>query len=393
MKKLGLLAVAAAVALTAGSLQAKDGSAGGLELSGNIDVVTGWQHDSANIGGGTFGMLNSVNDADTSGTIGGGQLGDFRGVDTPRRDTFNFYLDQVELDLNKTFGENIRARADIDFGRAASGSYKALVEQAYVTANIPVGNGVELLVGRFNTPMGTESVDRNDNTALSFSNIYNFVRPHNTTGAKIYYAFNDNFDMHLYVVNNLFDTISSGAITDTTIPSYGTRIGFTWGEKGSENTVGLSYAGGPEGVAAATPVSAKKHLTHIGNLDFNIHVTDAFLIAGEAIYRQDNKGGAFAGVVGGPNAKVFGGNLLLGYSFNETWAAYLRYEYLNDRQGLYTTNVKAMYHVGSLGASYQITEGAKLKLEYRLDYSRYTSGATHPKGYNHGAAAEFAYNF
>ncbi|MBF0491264.1 MAG: outer membrane beta-barrel protein [Deltaproteobacteria bacterium] len=346
-------------------------------------------------------MINTVNDADTSGGVGGGQLGDFRGADTPKRDTFNFYLDQVELDLNKTFGENIRARADLDFGRAASGSYHSVIEQAYVTANIPLGNGVEFLVGRFNTPIGTESVDRNDNTALSYSNIFNFIRPHNTTGAKIYYAFNDNIDWHLYVVNNLFDTIAM----DTTIPSFGTRIGFTWGEKGKESTFGLSYAAGPEGAAAhlvtgaAVPVSLKKHFTHIADLDFSVHVTDAFLIAGEAIYRQDNLGGAYLGaaglpligVPGNPNAKAFGGNLLLGYSFNETWNAYLRYDFLNDRQGLYTTNVHSTYHDFALGAGYQITDGAKMKLEYRLDLQRYTGGA--PKGYNNGFAAEFAYNF
>ena len=232
MKKTSIIALAAAVTLV-GSMPAfaEKGSAGGLELSGHVDTLIGWQHD-----GKDYSLLpgqanNGINSVDSSGGIGlgtqgVGQLGDFREFTSGRRDTFNFYLDEVELDINKTFGENIRVRADLDFGRGLSGSPNGnfALEQGYVTANIPVGNGVELLVGRFNAPIGLESVDRIDNTALSFSNIYRFVRPQNVTGAKVYYQWSDNIDWHLYAVNNLWDSIAG----DTPVPSYGTRLGFNW---------------------------------------------------------------------------------------------------------------------------------------------------------------------
>ena len=74
-----------------------------------------------------------------------------------------------------------------------------------------MGNGAEFLVGRFNIPMGYESVDRVNNVTISFSNIFRYVRPHNVTGAKIYYAFSDTFDWSIYVVNNLADTFSFAA--------------------------------------------------------------------------------------------------------------------------------------------------------------------------------------
>jgi putative OmpL-like beta-barrel porin-2 len=395
MKKRGLLALAAAVALlSASALQAaeKKSAAGGLELSGNADVVTGWQHDTSNAGG----AISGVNAADDAGS-GEGQLGDFRGVGAPHRDTFNFYIDQVELDINKTFGENIRIRADLDFGRLLSGSGRNTagtnfqLEQGYITANIPIGNGVEFLAGRFNTPIGLEAVDRADNIALSFTNIYRFLRPHNTTGVKVYYAFNDRFDWHLYVVNNLFDTIGN----DTPIPSYGTRLGFTWGEKGKESVVGFSYAGGPE--AAVIGNNQMAHLTHIGDIDFSFHLTDALLLAGEGIYRQDNNGGAcpttaVAAAPGnaGKNCKAFGGDLVLAYNFNETWGGWFRYEYMHDFQGNYTA-IDEQIHDFSLGASYQITEGAKLKMEYRLDLALPAGPVS--TALNHGFALEFAYNF
>lgn len=403
MKKIGLIALLAALALaSAGTLQAKDkGAAGGLEISGNVDVVTGWQHDSANAGG----ISNTVNDADNNLTQGEGQLGDLRGIGTPNSDSFNFYIDQVELDLNKTFGENIRIRADLDFGRGLSGTLRTTgganfnLEQGYVTANIPIGNGLEFLIGRFNTPIGLESVDRNENIALSFSNLYRFLRPHNTTGMKLYYAFNDLFDWHIYAVNNLGDLIvpNGGAgFTDTPIPSYGTRFGFTWGEKGKENVIGLSYAGGPE--AAMRGANLMRHFTHIGDLDFSFHVTDAFIIAGEGMYRQDNSAGACpvgltaAAAFAGSNCRAFSGTLTFAYNFNETWGGWFRYGYLHDLQGNYT-NFDQQIHDFTLGAAYQITEGAKLKMEYRLDLALLSNLNGGGKAYNNAFALEFAYNF
>lgn len=422
MKRHKLLAVVAAAALlSATPLHAKEkkSAAGGLEVSGNVDVVTGWQHDSKNV----VGMLSLVNDYDTAVTVGEGQLGDFRGQGYSKSDTFNFYIDQVELDLNKTFGENIRIRADLDFGRGLSGSGRVTsgpganfsLEQGYVTANIPVGNGLEFLIGRFNTPIGLEAVDRADNITLSYTNLYKYLRPHNTTGAKLYYAFNDHFDWHMYVVNNLYDSIGASpglAVTnngtigksDTAVPSYGTRFGFTWGEKGKEHVVGFSYAGGPEAIALGG--DQMRHFTHIADLDFSFHVTDAFLVAGEAIYRQDNQGGACPAPTSGTslpdnvgkNCKALGANLTLAYNFNESWNGYLRYDYLNDFHGNYT-GLDTQIHGLSVGAGYQITEGAKVKFEYRMDYDRYSEdqhlalATTSRNAFSHGFALEFAYNF
>ncbi len=390
MKKTTMLALIAAVALIgANPVQAAEKSAaGGLELSGNVDVVTGWQHDDKD----ALGEASAINSSDSAGA-GAGQLGDFRGATAPRRDTFNFYLDQVELDLNRTFGENIRIRADLDFGRNLSGSGRNTagsnfqLEQGYVTANIPVGNGVEFLIGRFNAPIGLESVDRADNIALSYSNTFRFVRPQNVTGAKIYYAFNDVVDWHLYAVNNLFDTITG----DTAIPSYGTRLGFTWGEKGQEHVVGISYAGGPEG--AAVGVNQSAHFTHIGDIDFSFHVTDAFVVAGELAYRQDNQGGACSPTPATTkNCKGMSGDLTLAYNFNETWTGWLRYDYLHDIHGNYT-GADQQIHDFALGASYQITEGAKLKAEYRLDLGMPADVVSTSNSTSHGFGLEFAYNF
>ncbi len=413
MKYLKPLALGAALTalLSAGSVQAAESAAGGLEFSGNVTIVTGWQHDdgatidfgSCSLGVGVIGC----NDAD-SALSGTGGLGDFRGLGLPNRDTFNFYVDEVELDLQKSFGENIRIRADLDFGRFLSGTpniggANSIIEQAYVTANIPVGNGAEFLIGRFNAPIGYEAVDRINNVAISFSNIYRYIRPHNLTGAKLYYAFSDKFDWNVYLVNNLADTFSFAAGTDSAIPSWGTRFGFTFGEEGQESTLGLSYAGGPEAFGN------NAHLTHIFDLDFMLRVTEKFLLAGEIAYRQDNTG--YIPYTGAPsllginNQKVWGGNLLMDYAPSESWDFWFRYDYIHDINFLGShTGMNEQVNGFTVGAGYEIIEDAKFKIEYRLDWRHYaaTGAATYAplvgadgdtNSTSNSIAAEFAYQF
>ncbi len=380
--------------------------AGGVEFSGNITVVTGWQHDDGSTldptGSCAYGIGGlGCNSIDTAGS-GGGQLGDFRGLGAPNRDTFNFYLDQVELDVQKSFGENIRIRGDLDFGRFLSGSGPTtgpfsnfMVEQAYITANIPMGPGLEFLAGRFNAPIGLESVDRPDNIAISFSNIYRYLRPHNLTGVKLYIPFNDTFDWSIYIVNNLSDTFSFASGTDSAIPSYGTRFGFTWGEEGKESTVGLSYAGGPEQFAT------NGNLTHIIDMDFMIQVVDSFAIGGEFIYRQDNITPAFRTLGFTKNSKGLGGFAIFAFNPTETWDFWFRYGYIHDIDPTAAySGMDQQIHDFTVGAAYQITDGAKMKFEYRLDLHLYAPAQFFVPGViadtssiSNAFSAEFAYNF
>lgn len=389
------------------SANAAESRAGGVEFSGNIDVVVGFQQDDGSAldptGSCAYGIGGlGCNSVDTAGS-GSGQLGDFRGLAAPNRTTFNFYLDQVEIDLQKSFGENIRLRADLDFGRFLSGSRPNTglnsnfdIEQAYVTLNIPVSNGAELLFGRFNAPIGLESVDRPFNLAVSFSNIYRYLRPHNLTGMKFYLPFSDTFDWSVYVVNNLSDTISFSSGTDSAVPSYGTRFGLTWGSEGRESTVGISYAGGPE------QFNTNANLTHIIDLDFMFYVSETISIGGEVIYRQDNLTPTFRALGFNNNSKAFGGFLLVGFAPSQTWDVWFRYEYLNDLDPTAAyTGLKQQVHEFTLGAGYQITDGAKVKAEYRLDLHEFASNQVFIPGVviadtssiSNGFAVELAYVF
>jgi len=387
MKKRALL-LASLFFCSAQSLWAES-KTGGVDLSGNVDVVVGYQHD----------------DSKALGTLSGGQLGSFRGSTAAKHDTFNFYLDQVELNINKSFGENIRLRADLDFGRVLSGSGRNTdtgltgsnfeIEQAYVTLNL---KGAELAIGRFNAPIGYYLIDRPENPTISFSPTFNLL-PGNMTGAKLFYAFNDHFDINVYAVNSLADEAAFGSGTAggtanpggfssySAIPSYGVRIGFNWGSEDKKSTFGLAYAGGPErfGCNAGT-TGCNAHLTHIAAFDLSYKITPSLLLAADGLYRQDN-----AVTTGVKNDKAFGAFALLDYAANDAWHFYVRYGYVQDRTGFYFGSSQNI-HDFALGAGYQITDGAKIKLEYSPTlFDSRTSGVK--SSLSHGFAAEFAYFF
>ena len=217
---------------------------GGFEASGSVMAGVGYQH--ANNALQTEFATNDQ--APSAAGVIGAYIKNPAGlpVVAARQDNLEFFVDSVELDLMKSFGENIRLRADLDFGRLASGSQSAFfLEQAYATANIPLGNGVEILLGRFNVPIGFESVDVVDNDTISKSIlIRSGIRRTKSAGMKFYYAFSDLVDLHFYFVNQL--TRDTYTFKANDIPSVGMRLGFNWGDPGTESTFGLSGFFGAE---------------------------------------------------------------------------------------------------------------------------------------------------
>ena len=378
------LVLAGSSSLLANGTSAPAAAPEGLEISGNVDVVTAYQHD----------------DKDAVGSNLGGVGDSITGVTVPNRDLFRFVVDQVEIDLAKSFGENIRLRADIDFTDFAdTGSRVGNVvdlEQGYVTANLSAGNGVEFLIGKFNAPVGIESVDRNANWLISYSPNYRWLTPTNVTGAKIYYAFSDLIDWHFAVVNDL----NSNGFGDSAIPSIITRLGFNWGDEGEKSTLGIGGGAGPESQASVGGASNNAHLDFYGDLDFVLALTDAIALGGEGTYRQSD---SITGT--GANQKAIAGQLALNYEASDVWDVTFRYGYLWDMNpvggrggsGASTTGTvwnggfEGTLHSGTFGAGYKIADGAKMKLEYRFDFAA-VSGPAANSDY-HSVMAEFAYTF
>lgn len=388
-----LIAVVAVATLVSGAAFAEESYvAGGFEASGHIVTGAGWAHYKNKSGITTPTATGSV--AAIPGAMGQYTVGNSA---ANKGDAFQFFVDEVELDLAKNLGENIRFRADLDFGaggmNSRNGNAGVLVEQAYATANIPVGNGVEFLVGRFNAPIGFEKADTNANDTVSYSSVYRALRPNTLTGAKAYYSFTDMVDLNVYVVNNKLngDGAANGATT-TDVPAFGTRVGFNWGEEGQKSTIGFSGVLGNDH-ATALP-SSKKHFTMLGDVDWNWWVTDAFAFGGEVIFRKIN-------AVTGSNAKYLGGVANLKYQFNDVWDGTLKYAFTSDLNGntagvagatASLTGAEQSFHELALAGAYALADGAKLKIEGDYVINKVV-GVTTGKNQIFGVVGAFSYEF
>jgi hypothetical protein len=361
----------------------------GLEVAGSVVAGFGYQHQN--------GKAPTELTADDAGTSVPGVLGRYLATEGPNQDDFIFFLDSAELDLMKSFGENIRLRADLDFGRMSSGSNWGpfFLEQAYATANIPMGNGVEIMLGRFNVPIGFESVDVVENDTISKSIlIRSGIRPTNATGGKLYYAFNDLVDFHFYVVNRL--TRDNYRLKINDYPSSGFRLGFNWGEQGKESTLGISGFMGWE-----HDYSTKRNLTYGGDLDLYWWLTDSLFVGAEGIFRRDN-----AVVAGLPNLMTYGGLATLKYQIEEVANVALKYvmvhqnnpsngqwDFIGSPVPTAVGLAKQTVHEISLAMNYVMTDRAMFKFEGRGDIVVPPKGNPGRTQFVYGGALAFAYEF
>jgi hypothetical protein len=358
----------------------------GLEISGNVDVLVGYQRDSAN--------------AAVAPTSGGLTQGDLGIANAASADHFRFLVDQVEIDLNKEFGQNLRVRADLDAsdltGTARRGANLFEVEQAYVTWNIGSGDGAEWLVGKFNLPIGLESVDRNENTFVTYTPGFQFLLPTNVIGTKIYWAFTDNWSLDVGAVNNLNAPITG----NSAIPTGFLRVGGNWGDDDRKSFVNIGAAFGPES-GTGTGGSQNAHEDILGDLWGQVALSDTWDLGFEGTFRESP-----SRVAGGITQKAFAGQLYVVWEASDLWDFQLRYAMLDDLDaasvagdgiGASTTSstwggFQGITHTGTLGATYAIADDAKVKMEYRLDLaSTSVAGVANPMF--HTGVAEFAYSF
>jgi len=380
MKKLFIAAVITTMAFSSVA-QAE------LEISGNVTTGVGYQHDDKD-------AANVLN-ANGTGGAGGLTMGDLRWNATANADHFGFFVDQAEIDVENEYGENIRARVDIDFIDLGTPSATGLLlEQAYITANLAAGNGMELLIGKFNAPIGLESVDRHENVFSTYTPGWMFLQPTQVMGAKLYYDFNDNWNMDLALVNSLNNTLAG----NSAMPSGLFRLGANWGDEGRESFWHLALGFGPEHSTAVGSVSQNKHYDLLGSTWGNFALGDYWDVGWDLTYRQSNS------LTGGTDQKAYAGQLYVAYQASDVWSLQARgaaFWEVNPASGTVGTGAsttgstwqgfEGMNYSGTAGVTYQITDGAQMKLEYRLDFAK-VAGATFNADF-HTGVAEFGYSF
>ena len=163
--------------------------------------------------------------------------------------TNSFTLSQVELVIQKatSVSSPIGFRMDLDYGttndivQPATTSTLSTVQQAYVTAVLPVGGGLTVDAGKFVTHMGNEVIESNVNWNYSRSYLFAYAIPYYHTGMRFTYPVFSNLTATLHVVdgwNSETDAVKSANLGATlnyaATSSTGIIFNWIWGHTGYE---------------------------------------------------------------------------------------------------------------------------------------------------------------
>jgi hypothetical protein len=183
-----------------------------------------------------------------------------------------FRVDEVELEVGKEWADVARMLLRINFRHAdsfdAKGNLGSLevnkfVEQAWASIDLlKKRSGVTFAFGKFQLPIGYESINIPEMFQYSRSYTTEVGRPYFGTGAMVRFR-RSLFDFALYAVNG-WNTMTDNNDAKT----FGGRLGFSLFD--GDLLFGLSYVAGPEPIPnrAYTNVRSPRHV-----LDFDVLYT------------------------------------------------------------------------------------------------------------------------
>ncbi len=293
---------------------------------------------------------------------------------------FDIYANQFGLSLAKLVvqeqAQPVGFRIDVGFGTAndvvqgllnpltgataPSTSTLNLVEQAYLTAVVPVGSGLTIDVGKFVTMMGNEVIESNGNWNYSRSYLFAFAIPYYHMGMRLTYPASSTFTVALHLVNSWNTVIDNNhsksvGLALTYTPTSSTSIILS-GMSGFEQPFGFPYG--------------KKD---VGEIIISQGVGDNLSLAVDADYGQERVGGFL---------NTWKGVALYGkYQLDPKSDLAIRGEVYYDPFG-YTTGAafsKATFKEVTLTYEYHPWDPLMLRVEARDDFANgnsYVSAST-----------------
>lgn len=225
------------------------------------------------------------------------------------------------------------------------------LQQAYVSWIAPVGSGLHLDAGKFFTIAGYEYVDRfdgmNDDATRSF--LFGLAEPVTHTGLKASYAFSEAVSGTLLVANG-WDVVKDNNSSKT----MGLGLTLTPGPK---TTFTISYLYGPE--QAGNNSDSRGLLDVVATLKPTDTVTVGFNL---------DWGTEQGLAAGGGTAGWWGVAGYLRLGLTPTFAAILRAEYFDDRDGVRTGTVQRLKEL-TLTPELKVSPHLLLRGDLRVDFS------------------------
>jgi hypothetical protein len=280
-------------------------------------------------------------------------------------------------------------------GQNAASSDSLFLEQAYAQFRAPVGNGIDIKVGKFVTTLGYEVIERPVNLNISYGELFQNAIPLWHVGALASYEFSDVINAKFGVVNG---ANVDGLATTSSYPAFLASLGLN--APGGNASIGnnVYFAPGSSNDAASIAAGgAGSSIIYdlVGNWTPKF-ANDKLLLG-------------FNGDIGNSSQPGYGSDTWWGaavyakYQFTDIFSLAGRGEYFHDADGskLGFSGIPAPAGSGSadvwawtLTAGFDVIENLALRAEYRLDYgNNVVAGSAGTEDIGHSVSAEVVYSF
>ena len=283
-------------------------------------------------------------------------------------------IDRGGFRIKLNYGEDAQLTSGSIVGNVPGGSTADDFDfqEAYAQYIAPIGNGLDLRIGKMNTLIGYEVIESPLNPNFSRSWLFGFGEPFTTTGIRASYEFNDVVNFSIGGINSFTGTQSDG----NRGKSIEALLGIT-----PTDWLGLSIFGfwGPEGAVGAK--NADRLL--IGGI-VTAEVTKQTSLVLEGYY-ANQANAARTGAATAPAGANARWNGIAGYvihDFDDQWGVRFRGELFEDAQGFLTGTPQTLWE-GTATLQYKPTPSLITRFEFRYDKSNANSFQYGQRASNH----------
>jgi hypothetical protein len=211
--------------------------------------------------------------------------------------------------------------------------------QAYLEFGVPVGNGLDIMVGKFITPIGLEVINPTQNALYSHSYLFGFAIPFTHSGVQVKYNFTDNFYVSVGAnrgwEQSLEDNNGNSGI------SYLGSVGYTY-TPGSGAPINFIVSG----IAGPEQADRQGNWRALIDVIATTSIGDQLSLALNADWAYEDDA-----AINGNQAQWYGVALYAGYQLSSMFTLNVRGEWFNDKDG-----------ARGLGTNvYEVTAGVAIK--------------------------------
>jgi len=215
-----------------------------------------------------------------------------------------------------------RSNWDLKLCCSSSRFYNMALPQAYIETYVPVGNGLNLKIGHFYSPIGYETVPAPDNFFYTHAYTFTNGEPFTHTGVMGNYTVNKNWS----VVGGAVTGSATGGWDggwDKELSNWGGLAGTTWTSDDKKSTANLSGTYGRTSTRSNEPWA-------VYSLVLQHKITPETLLV------LHHTGGFAGGVLtpdGNKDAAWYGVDLQLHHDLREDLSVGIRSEWFRDKDG------------------------------------------------------------